>query len=288
MLKVEEKYSWYHLDSHDVEAFASLKTQLHFAIQNVAAVGRMFLGESERDENAALIWVPGLWRMAGKWIKANDTFRSSLSFEDFTIYLVNKKVKTLASLYLGGKTQRQILVWLEEHIINLELSSAHLRMILPYDLPGFRTGRKSDTYKDPDLALCKTIGGHFHNAFFLFSKMKEVEKKTSKIIINPQAFDINMQIILKDTGEEATNTYLTVGYSPGDEFYGEPYYFVKSWPHVPDNRLRPLKTRGFWHEDDWIGAVYMVRNLWDSTDQPSTAHYFFQEATKQMRRLLMN
>lgn len=287
-MKVQEKYSWYHIDPIDPELFNDLRDQYHHAIQNVAAVGRMFLGEHEYDENAELSWTPGLWRLVGKWISGNEVFRSSISFQDFTIYLVNQKVSTLASLYLGGRTQNQILVWLEEQIINLNLSSSHLVMKLPYELPPFRTLKKGETFKELDVNICEKFGGHFHNAFYLFSKMKEVYPNTTDVVISPRNMEAEIHIILKETGEMATNTYLTIGYSPGSKFYEEPYFFVKSWPYVDETKLRPLKTRGFWHEEDWIGAVYLIRNLWDSEEQESTAHYFLEDAIDQVTRLLID
>ena len=287
MLSVSEKYNWHRLDPVDLDALRELKNQYHLALQNVAAVGRMFLGEEENDKNAVLNWVPGLWRLAGHWVTGEDTFRSSISFDDFSIYLVNEKIKTLASINLAGKKQNQVLVWLEQHIINLRLSSSHLIMNLPYELPSYPT-QKGKPFADPDPELCRTLGGYFHDAFFLFAQMKETYDKTSDITIWPEHFNCNMQIILKETDEEATNTYITVGFSPGDEFYSEPYYYVRSWPFVSERRLTPLKTRGFWHDDDWIGAVYFVRNLWDCEDQKSIAMYFFNEAIPQLRSLLLN
>ncbi len=287
MLRVEDKYDWFNIEPVDLDDFRDLRDQYHHAIQNVGAVGRMYLGQTEGDSNASLSWVPGLWRLVGKWIDGIETFRSSISFHDFTIYLVNKKVKTLASLSLGGKTQNQILVWLEEQIINLNLSSSHLQMNLPYRLPDFRTAKKGEKFSDVDPHLCEIMGGHFHNAFFLFSKMKEVYRNTTDIVIHPREFTITMQIILKQTDEAATNTYMEVGFNPGDEFYGEPYFFVKSWPNIPESKFTPMKTRGIWHDDDWVGAVYLTRNLWDSDDQESTTAYFFEEATSQIRKLLL-
>ncbi len=288
MLRVSDKYDWFRFAPVDLDALKDLKDQYHQALQNVAAVGRMFLGEDENDRNAVLHWVPGLWRLAGQWVTAKETFRSSISFEDFSIYLVNKKVKTLATINLAGKKQNQVLVWLEEHIINLNLSSSHLVMNLPYDLPPHPT-QKGESFSAPDLQLCKCLGGHFHNAFFLFSEMKELYERTSGIDISPERFDARMQIILKETDEEATNTYIVVGFSPGDEFFSEPYYFVRSWPpYVPESKLQPLRTRGFWYEDEWIGAVYMVRNLWDSNDQRSTIMYFFSEAIDQLMKILLD
>jgi len=206
VLSVNEKYNWHRLDPVDLDALRELKNQYHLALQNVAAVGRMFLGEEENDKNAVLNWVPGLWRLAGHWITGEDTFRSSISFDDFSIYLVNEKIKTLASINLAGKKQNQVLVWLEQHIINLRLSSSHLIMNLPYELPSYPT-QKGKPFADPDPELCRTLGGYFHNAFFLFAQMKETYDKTSEITLDHNRYykiekNINDDYFLKRSKDQ--------------------------------------------------------------------------------------
>ena len=82
------KYDWHHLRPTDLDNFSALRKQIHQAIQNVSLVGRQYLPPSDEDSNATLTWVPGLWRIVGKWIPAKTKFRSSLSLENFNIYLV--------------------------------------------------------------------------------------------------------------------------------------------------------------------------------------------------------
>ena len=120
VLSVSEKYNWHELKPIDLEVLREIREEVHLAIQHVAAVGRTFLEADSRDRNASLAWIPGLWRIAGKWVAGTHTFRSSLSFEDFSIYLVDEKVNPLASIHLDNKSHNQVLVWLEEHIINLD------------------------------------------------------------------------------------------------------------------------------------------------------------------------
>ena len=49
---------WKRIENFDTEVLADNRKQLHQAIQNVAAVVRLFLPESEKDEEALLVWIP--------------------------------------------------------------------------------------------------------------------------------------------------------------------------------------------------------------------------------------
>ncbi len=284
MLTVSDKYEWYALRSLDLDLLRSMKNDCHLAIQNVSAVGRTFLEPVSNDRNASLNWIPGLWRLAGNWVSGIHKFRSSLSFDDFSIYLVDEKVNTLDSITLSEKSENQVLVWLEQHIISLNLSSSHLVMNPPYSLPPDLRDKKG--FSLPDLDLIKDLGGYFHDAFILFSEYRQCHKDTSAIEVYPKRFNMEMRIILIETDEEETDTYITLGFCPGDKYYDEPYYYVTSRPHIMETVLPKFSTRGFWHKNNWFGSVYFTRNLWDSSDQKATAMYFFDESISMFQSML--
>jgi hypothetical protein len=288
VLAVLDKYDWFHLEPYDLKDLRNVFIEYHAALQNVAAVGRTFIGKDETDSNAKLSWIPGLWRLAGQWVSGTETFRSSLSFEDFSIYLVNERLKTLASISVADKTQRELMVWLEEHIINLNLSSSHLTLELPYALPERVTRMKDERFSSLSLKTANTTGGYLHDSFIIFSMIKENHAQHRGIFVNPETFHMELKLILKKTDEEITDTYIKIGFCPGDDDYDEPYFYVTSWPFIANERLISLKTRGFWHHEDWLGAVYFVRNLWDSNDQLDTALYFFNETIDFFQKRLLS
>ncbi len=270
----------------DLEKLRFYKNEYHLALQNVAAVGRTFLPEDPHDKNAWLVWIPGLWRMAGKWVEGIHKFRSSVSFEDFNIYLVDEKVQTLDAFNLEEKTLNQAFVWLEQHIISLNLSSSHLVMNLPYQLPQEVMDKKQ--FSLTDSRVTRILGGYFHDAFIIHSEYKEKFEHTRDIFISPKRMHMEMDVVIIETDEEETDTLITLGFSPGDQIYNEPYFYVTSRPYLDEENLPKFSTRGFWHQDEWIGAVYLAKNLWDSSNQKETAMYFFDEAIEKTRSLLLN
>jgi hypothetical protein len=280
-----QKFDWKDFRPVDIDELVLVKNQYHQAIQSVAAVGRKFLPDIKNDQNALLAWVPGHTRLAGQWVKGSQIFRSSISFEDFSIYLVDNKVNVIAKFELEGKTQSQMLIWLEEQIGKLGLDAAGLTMRLPYKIPEFDT-----QYGAPftaDLKLARELGKYFHNTFVAIRDLSlSFEVKKPEIHVWPHRFDICSKIILKDSGSEDTNTVLQVGLCPGDEEYSQPYFYVKTWPHVDTSNFEKLQNGALWHEDEWTGAVLMIKNVMIERNQKEIVDYFFNTTVTKLAQVL--
>ena len=69
------KYNWHHLHYVPLNTFLTLKTKLHLAAQNVALVGIHYTEQADEQAYNTLSWIPGLWRMAGRWVEGTKTFR---------------------------------------------------------------------------------------------------------------------------------------------------------------------------------------------------------------------
>jgi hypothetical protein len=53
----------------------------------------------------------------------------------------------------------------------------------------------------------------------------------------------------------ATTAYIGVGLSPGDRFYGEPYFYLSVYPAPDPSALPKLPPLGHWRVEDFTGAV---------------------------------
>lgn len=263
------------------------RRQFHLGVQNVAIVGRTYLPESENDENAILHWIPGFWRMAGQWVKGEEkTIRSSISFEDFNLYLVDQKVSTLAHFPLQDKTHNQLMIWLEEQILSLGLFSKHLNQKLPYSLPGIKDLAK-EKFEEISPALCKNFGQYYHNTYLILNELKKLFPDASSCRIWPHHFDEAMTYVLKESGDPATNTSVSAGFSPGDQYYQEPYFYVNSWPYVEPERLIEHKM-GIPHEKDWVGFVLKVSDVLNEIDQYEFVYDFMSESMSFLSNILLD
>lgn len=274
-----DTFTWNKFIPTDPEEVRTARVQLHQSVQNVASVGRKFLEHSENDENATLTWVPGLRRMAGKWVQGDVSFRSSISLEEFKIYLVDEKVMTLASFDLQGATTTQLMLWLEEQIGKLGLNAQNLTLNLPYQLPKAVLEAGSPFHinsrrSSAELAKC------YHNTYLMLREIKDQHESAGTIHIWPHHFDMAMDILLKDTGDPETNTQISLGMSPGDDQFENPYFYINCWPHVDTETFPKLANHAIWISDEWTGAVILSKHVQSASNQQDTLRHFYQEASE--------
>lgn len=281
-----QPFDWKSFVPSDTDELIEARLQLHHAIQNVAAVGRHFSPASSNDLQATLVWVPGLGRMAGRWVSGDIDFRSSISPEEFSVYLVDTKVQTIGSIDLEGQTHREILIWLEEQIGKLGLDASNLAMKLPYDLPEFPTQNGKPFHIKTKRGLTE-LAKCYHNAYVMLRKMREdLGAEGQEILIWPHHFDMALDVIIKDSGDPDTTTKISLGMSPGDEHFERPYFYVNSWPHTDTAQCTKLSGNALWYSDDWTGAVLPLRYVLEAADQQGSVHAFYQEASDQLVKLL--
>lgn len=279
------KFEWRPLFYVDPQELIEAKNQFHQAIQNVASVGRLYLPEEANDENATLSWVPGLNRMAGKWVNGSQVFRSSLSLTDFAIYVVDRKVQPIARLELEGQTFRQSLIWLEEQIGRLGLDTTHLSDAAPYEIPAYAFS--TEPFKKISAEAASFWVNLYHNTYAILKELANKNKWKADVVIWPHHFDEALREIVRETGADETNTTIGYGMSPGDQFLGGSYFYVSSWPHVDVRSMESLSI-GKWVEDDWTGAILPVRDLLEMRNQRTQLFAFFERASEQIRRQLLS
>lgn len=278
---------WRAFDPIENERISKVRDQFHVAIQNVAAVGRRFLGETKMDENATLFWVPGFSRLAGHWVEGRIRFRSSLSFNDFNIYLVDDRVNTISNFAINGATHRQIMLWLEEQIGNLGLSASLLTLKSPYKIKEYPQ-LNGASFNLNDEAAIGELGKYYHNTFLVLRDLKMRLELKEEIQIWPHHFDAAIRIVLKDSGDPETNTSITLGMMPGDERINAPYFYVSTWPHVHTSKMKPFEEPGNWIEDDWTGAILKDVELKEADNQRAVLGTFYERSLQLLIQTLMN
>jgi hypothetical protein len=282
------KYDWFPLHQPELTSYQRTFHAFHHALQNVASVGRSYIDpSSENDENAVLSWVPGLWRLVGKWVHGSTPFRSSLGFKDFSIHLVDQKINPLGHFEMSGHSYNDAMIWLEEQIITQNLSSKALTTKLPYDLPAYASDNKSK-FPPEDELIGESLGGFFHDAFILQSMMKEQSENSTDIVVYPRRFDMETKIILKETDEMATNTFVRLGFCPGDGQIKEPYLYINSWPYVNIEETGSLPVDCFWENERIVGMILTLANAYQENDQLEYLLNFYQEGFEAFKTRLLD
>lgn len=280
-----QPFEWKPLHPVDTEEFMANRCQFHHAIQNIAALGRRYLPVEPNDGAATMTWVPGHFRLAGKWITSGETlFRNSISLPEFAMYLVDEKVAVISKFSLHGKSQRDLMVWLEEHVGRLGLRFTDLNLSPPYEIPDHASFKKGDTFEFKHPRMAQELAAYYHNSYLSLRKYKLKHQLDTNIEVWPNHFDQALPHVLRDSGDPDTSVRMLLGMSPGDEHFEKPYFYVSCWPYADTESFSKLGNGAIWFSDDWTGAILPGKMLYGKGQE--VLDMFYEETTTQLAKAL--
>jgi hypothetical protein len=92
----------------------------------------------------------------------------------------------------------------------------------------------------------------------------------------PHHFDFATLTSFPSPNGEAA--FVGVGFSPGDHYYDEPYFYVSLYPAPDKERLPRLAALGHWHTHEFTAAIATSGTLNAVRDPQAGVDEFFQEA----------
>lgn len=95
-------------------------------------------------------------------------------------------------------------------------------------------------------------------AIFEDTKQTITTGLTSPVLLYPHHFDLSLTWFPFDD-----NLQMGLGFSFGDEYIEEPYFYVTAWPEPKDFGAIELSTPGVWFNDGFHGAVLRHADLID-------------------------
>lgn len=157
---------------------------------------------------------------------------------------------------LHGSSTHDTHAWFEGALSRSGLTSAST-VVLPYELPTdvaavdrFNTDGLTEQlnalagwYSLANASLTKFVG-----------ELGDLEPGPSPIRCWPHHFDIATYVGLEE-GDFETARGVGVGMSPGDDAYGQPYFYINPWPHLDPTSLPDLPPPGHWHTSGFVGAI---------------------------------
>ncbi len=155
-----------------------------------------------------------------------------------------------------------------ENFISRELQEVGLRATEvawqpSYDVPAHKVEERKTLF-DLDEKALSTLSDLFQNAFLLL-KAFESSEKASETRCWPHHFDVGNLILL---GEKVNDEQASVGlgFSPGDDTYSLPYFYVSPWPYPAKEKLKSL-ILGHWHTENFTSAILEISEILESSQQ---------------------
>ncbi len=266
-----------HLPDHDPKDLAGARTQAHRAAQLVTRAARANLPARPDDSHSNMGW--DLERACFRsWPlrPGHSAPTVDVSLAPLTLS-VTLEDGTIESLPLDGVPVADADAWLDTLLGSSGLTPAGA-LELPYDLPDDVAEIAVFHAPDGD-ASSAALAAWFGFAASLLSSLEHrhagISPGPSPVRCWPHHFDIATYVAL-EVGNPETARGIGVGLSPGDESYGEPYFYVNPWPQ-PDGMSAPLPA-GHWHTAGFVGAILTGTDTMALSDRATEAADFLETA----------
>ncbi|MDN5216572.1 DUF5996 family protein [Fulvivirgaceae bacterium BMA12] len=237
------------------------RIELHRAVQLVGAVGRSYSPPSGEDEYGSLEWNNVSKLLVSVPVGQEEKIYAGLSLAKFNLGLYSQNGRLIEGMDLKKCTLSGAVNWLKVSLGKAGLQGEKLTMELPYEIPEY-AGDTEKKFKYKPKNTFKEFSNLYENAALILSHYRENNDHASEIKCWPHHFDIAMQLIFEGEGNPDEKKYVGLGFSPGDENYKRPYYYINLWP-APDIPLSDLPSiqGGKWNIEGWFGATLDIKNF---------------------------
>jgi len=239
----------------------------HKAVQLVTKAARANLAAAPDDSHSNLGWdgKRGAFR-SQPIVGRNGTIVSGFAVSAFELIVIGDG-REIATHKLAGVADADAAEWLDIQLADAGLEPTNATT-LPYDLPA--SVERIDTYALDGvgealevLASWYTLADEVLEASA--EKLNDVHPGPSAVRCWPHHFDIATYISLED-GDFETARGIGIGMSPGDDTYGEPYFYINPWPHLSPDALPQLPAPGHWHTQGFVGAIATASEVLSLSD----------------------
>jgi hypothetical protein len=246
---------WRHLSEVDPHRMTEARLQAHYAAQWLARAARAYAPEQPQDAHTNLGWDNQLGGLVTHVLKNGE--RIGLQIEGLTLAIMNRYgARSTRAFVLSGHTDAEARAWLGGEMSRDGLDATALDAPSPYEIPSHAIA-KGARYLTRGLGETLAQLSHWYaNADAMLSLMRQdmIARKLAPPPVRcwPHHFDLDT-LLTFGAGKGART--MRVGFSPGDNYYNQPYFYVSLWPPPDVTTLPRLPAIAHWHTTDFTGAI---------------------------------
>jgi hypothetical protein len=264
---------WHPLIGVDEAGLSRARVQAHSAAQWLARAARAYIPAQPNDGHTNLGWSDGFRGFVTHALP--DGARLGLKVTDLTLTVLEGAGAAIM-LPLDGCGDAQVRAWLGRHMAARGLDPAALDDPSPYEVPALANGA---VYAAAELAnLLRELAAWYSNANAALgaSRLDVIHQNLEAPPVRawPHHFDLDTLVTI------APGRTMGVGFSPGDDFYDEPYFYVSLYPGPDVGALRPLPAIGHWHATPFTAAIARARRIVEAEDQKREVEAFLHAAVE--------
>jgi len=269
--------SWNKIAPLPLSKLNEAKIELHRFVQLVAATGRSYYPSDSGDSHGTLLFDSGI--LKGKKLPNQQYF--GLDIESFSLIHSGD-----ARFSLENKSPNDGVLWVKEQLSAMNFNPDQYSLKLPYVIPDY--GPDDLIAKPKERRYYQAFSQYYSNADFLLSQLKSTKYNNSDIICWPHHFDLATLKTLKSGTDPEESISIGIGFSPGDDTYNQPYFYLTPWPYPEPTKISGLELEsGHWHTQGWIGAILTLEDIFESDSQEAITTHFINQAYHHLSNCLL-
>jgi hypothetical protein len=247
---------WSRLGGVPPEALVGARTLAHHAAQWATKAARANLAAVPDDSHASLEWVAGRTALLSRPLPAKGAaMRVGVGLGDLRLLVV--RGSAVSDFALDGRSDAEAGAWVDAALEAVGLAPAS-KVELPYEMPRHAVARGAPYGVRSEAAALQELERWFGAAADVLeeasARLRSVRPGPSPVCCWPHHFDIATLVRL-EAGEAESTRSIGVGFSPGDDSYPQPYWYVSPWPKPDPSALPPPSVPGHWHTQGFTGIV---------------------------------
>jgi hypothetical protein len=276
---------WRPLGRVDFDRLREARTQAHYAAQWLARAARAYIRPQPDDGHTNLGWDDGFDGFTTHPLQAD--IRIGLQMPDLMLALLENR-QIARSFPLHGRTEAEAREWLGGQMATLDFAAGALDSPLPYTLPAHPLAQGGRYGTAPLTEPLRELAAWYANGFFSLDTVRQqlMARGLSlpEVRCWPHHFDLDCLTPISN-GRLGTST-MGAGFSPGDHYYEEPYFYVSLYPR-PDTSLLPrLHALGHWHTQDFLAAVAPASRILALKERQAETEAFLHSAADGIIKVL--
>ena len=271
--------SWREIDGVDRGTLREARLQAHFALQWLARAARAYATPAPNDHHTNLGWNDAIRGFTTHTLPQGAVVGLDIAQLMLTLW---DSMSPPQSIDLQGRRDVEIREWLGRHLsANKGLDADALDRPSPYQMPEHPIGHGAP-YGAPGLGpALAALAVWYANADDVLGETRQsiIARGIDATPVRcwPHHFDLDSLISL---GSGAGAYTVGVGFSPGDEYYDQPYLYVSRHPPPPDVASLPsLAPVGHWHTHHFTAAVATADLIVAAAQPRPAADTFLRAAT---------
>jgi hypothetical protein len=219
------------------------------ASQLVSAGPRTYLERSKKRRKDWLFWNDDIFSIYSAPFGDNNEISLSLDIEKFIISILGPEDHN-EHLVLSGISYPMAYGWMKIKMDSFGLDGELYNDNTPYQLTSYLGTDEDMSVTDQDTFSNLVI--YYSNTHHLFKRLQKELEIPNDPIIDPRSLSVVLRLDKED---------LEFGFTPGDEDYPEPYYFLKLGQGMEQVLERLNNTAGIWHGKVWKGLVLLASDF---------------------------